>query len=180
MMAKWFKLQSALALLVIAATCLTPDSAGAQPAYDTYQNGRFGFTIQYPTSFCWSESANGDGIRSAPGRGADFRASAMFNALDQSSLELFNAAVDEITEHRGGVVTYAVRLLNGFVVSGTIGDIVRYQRVIFTGAHGHDSSNAIPELTSTFWAEYPTIRKGELDLVVSTMSRSFQAGQNMY
>jgi hypothetical protein len=167
---------AALAVVVIA--CGTLNSAAAQISYLMYHNARFGFTIQYPQSFRISESDNGDGISLLPpGSGADFRAFSGFNALDQSGPQLFNSAVNEIAEH-GGVVTYATKLSNGFVVSGVIGSRIRYQRVLFTDHHGRplDSAGSPPTLTPTFWAEYPASRKAELDPIVSVMSRSLRVG----
>ena len=165
-------------LLIVAGAFGTFNSAAALSSYATYQNARFGFTIQYPSSFRWSESDNGDGVWfQTPAQGADFRASAGFNALDRTGPELFNAAVGEMSEH-DGVVSYAIRHSGGFVVSGVVGSRVRYRRVLFTDDQGRtlDSANPVPTLTTTFWAEYPTSRKGELDPIVSVMSRSLRAG----
>ncbi len=168
---------SASALLTVAVAFGTFSAAAATADYFTYQNARFGFSIQYPLSFRWSESDNGDGVWfDVPREGADFRAWAGFNALDQSGAQLFHAAVKEIAE--AGVVMYASRRTDGFVVSGLVGTRVRYERALFLDDRGHplDSWNHIPTITATFWAEYPASRKGELDPIVSMMSRSLRAG----
>ena len=182
------KLQTQLAtaiLIVVLTSCLIDNSAIAQTNYLTYHNARFGFSIQYPSTFRLSEPpANGDGISFLPlDRSGDFRAFSSFNALDRSGPQLFQEAANEITQS-GGVVTYAVRLPNGFVVSGVIGNRVRYERVLFADDRGHllNSSNVLPTDThlDTFWAEYPVSRKEEFDGVVSVMSRSLNAGRGIY
>ena len=67
---------SIVGLLLVVAVCATPRSSVADSDYRTYHNAHFGFSIQYPQSFRWSEADNGDGVWfAAPGTGADLSAS---------------------------------------------------------------------------------------------------------
>lgn len=155
--------------------------AATRQDYLVYRNERFGFSIKYPVTFRLSDPpANGDGIGFIPPDGiGDFRAYAGFNAFGQTGQQMFEDAAREITE-AGGLVTYAILTATGFVVSGTIGDKIRYQHIVLSDARGHSVAPTAPTeavvVINSFWAEYPTSRKQEYDPVVAAMSRSLRPG----
>jgi hypothetical protein len=149
--------------------------------YYVYHNGRFGFSINYPSTFRLSElPTNGDGIGFIPPDGAgDFRAYAGLNGFDQRGEQLFQDTSNDIIRS-GGTVTYTTLTASGFIVSGVVGSTVRYERVILSDAHGRPVSPTAPSaavaVINSFRAEYPTSRKQEYDPIVSAMSRSLRPG----
>jgi hypothetical protein len=171
-------LKTSLATLMLLASS---DGAIAQTL--TYHNKRYGFAIQYPSTFKLGEPPpNGDGIPFISPIGGSFRAAAIPNALEDGAESLFQAEINYIKK-AGGTVTYTPRLRNGYVVSGFVGDQIRYVKVIFADYKGH-SLTWSQRLTSNtiiveFYAEYPTKQKAEFDRIVSLMARTLRPGRAM-
>jgi len=132
----------------------------------TYHNDRYGTTIDYPGRFKPQpppDSDDGREFKSADG--TDFTVSASYNALD------FNLAGyrDFVLKHLspGAVVTYQARGGTWFVVSGTKGADIFYERHQLT----HNA-----QMTEAFVISYPALLKQTYDPIAARMAKSFRSG----
>jgi len=132
----------------------------------TYQNDRYGTTIDYPGSFKPDPPPdNDDGRAFKSADGARFSVSASYGGID-SDLAAYRAF---IVKHRdaGQAVTYQTSGRNWFVLSGTQGDRVFYERHMLS--HGG-------AMTEDFVISYPAAAKTAYDPIVVRMSKSFRSG----
>jgi hypothetical protein len=148
---------------LVAAVIIAPAAADK---WLTYHNDRYGTTIDYPDVFKPKPPpANDDGRAFRSADGADFSVSASYNALD------FNVAAyhDFILKNlpAGDVVTYQASGANWFVVSGTNGAGIFYERHMLS--HGG-------EMTEDFVMSYPATLKQIYDPIVARMAQSFRSG----
>jgi len=129
----------------------------------TYTNARFDYSITYPSSLtAQGEADNSDGqvFRSAKG-GAELRVWGSNNALNQTLAGAYKEAVAEINQN--GTVTYKVLGRNSFVVSGTRGGKVIYQKTLLRG-----------DVFKSFTFEYPVSSKSTYDPVTNRIANSFK------
>jgi hypothetical protein len=141
-------------------------SAAAAENWRTYHNDRYGTTIDYPDFFKAApppDSNDGRTFNSADG--AKFLVFASYNALDFDlagfqAFTLKDLPADE-------VVTYQAHGDDWFVISGTRGGNVFYERHLLS--HGK-------EMTEGFVISYPASLKSTYDPVAARMAKSFRAG----
>lgn len=154
--------------------CLAIASFGAliaRPAFAqgwrTYRNPRFGTTIEYPDRFRPGRPPeNGAGLGFASADGASFTAWGSHNSLEHD-LAALEAFIRE--NYEGGErITYDARGSNWFVLAGTAGDSIFYER--YSLSHRGTIVNG-------FAIRYPARLRKEYDAVVTRMSRSFRAGR---
>lgn len=152
-------------LAAAAALLVTP--AAAQRTWRTYQNERFGTTIDYPSDkFMPTEPPeNGDGLRFTATDGGSFTVAAINNVLNQSLSALETAVMKNLA--RGERVTLRDRGANWFVVSGTRGNVIFYQRYLLSHRR---------EIINDFEITYPGKLRSVYDPIVTRMARSFRAG----
>ena len=141
------------------------EAAGAV-TWRTYQNDRYGTTIEYPDFFRAAPPPdNDDGREFKAPDGGDFSVFASYNALD-FDLAGFKAFTVKNLD-AGEVITYQAQGDNWFVISGTHGDDIFYERHLLS----HRG-----ELTNGFVISYPARLKQLYDPIVARMSKSFRAG----
>lgn len=167
-------LQSVTCLLLAAAIIFTPLTAMAVDGQGgdgraTYRNSRFGFEFSYPSGLLIPEPGPGNDagrvFRSRDGR-AKLLAAAGDNA-GNDTLEAYRRFL--ITEsYRGARLDYAPVRPNWFVLSGTRGDEMFYERVTFACGG---------RLIYGWQLTYPVAERAIYDRVVEAIHRSYRAGQ---
>ena len=143
----------------------------AQPAnaeWRTYENMRFGFAFTYPAHIFLPGPApeNGDGRRFyAPDEEAIISVWGSYNALDHRPKSYFKFARDEV-----GVVdniTYKRLAKDWLVISGYKGNMVYYEKTVFTCNFQRMTSVSIT---------YPAAKKKDYDGMVGKITKSLDPG----
>jgi len=141
-------------------------TGAAQVKYSTYENGRFGFSIDYPSTLLMQEPPplNGDG-RSFVSKDNEVKMYvwAHYNALFRSVQEEF----DEELKIYGGTVSYKRKLKDGFAFSGIKDGKIFYQKTLY---HKFKSTDVF----FIFMIEYPTERRRTYDPIVERISHTFR------
>ena len=136
-------------------------SAAQTPAYKTYTNARFAYSISYPASLLkpQGEAENGDGqaFRSADGR-AEMRVYGGYNVNNESLRAVYDQAVNEW----GGGVSYKVMKPDWFVVSALVNGKIRYRKTMLR-----------KDVLETFEIEYDQSQKATYDSVTARIAKSF-------
>jgi hypothetical protein len=141
-------------------------AAAAADDWLSYQNDRYGTTIDYPRSFRpLPPPGSDDGREFKSADGGDFMVFASFNALDFDLAKFRDFTVKNLAA--GSVVTYETRGENWFVISGTRGDAIFYERHLLS--HGG-------QMTEGFVMSYPATLKQTYDPIVARMAKSFRSG----
>ena len=138
----------------------------AQVNYSTYENGRFGYSIKYPTSLLKMQPPpdNGDGrIFLSTKRDVEMRVWGQHNALFRSLDDEFDAAL----RNYGNSVSYKRKTVSSFVVSGIRDGKVYYQKTVY---HKFKTTDVF----ITFTVEYPLNERRTYDAIVERVSRSFR------
>lgn len=160
----------ALSLAVIFTAWLQATTSIGQTAqghWSTYRNDRYGTTIDYPDSFKMQPPPdNDDGRAFKSADGAGFSVSAAYNALD-FDLAKYRAFILQNLDP-GAVVTYQANGADWFVVSGTRGGDIFYERHLLS--HGG-------EMTEDFVISYPAAAKQTYDPIVARMAKSLRSGK---
>ncbi len=154
-----------LVLGVLAALSVVVPTAGAGN-WLTYYNDRYGTTIEYPDIFVAQpppDANDGRAFKSADG--ADFSVSALYNALDFTVAKYRDFIVKNLDP--GSAVTYQASGGNWFVISGTKGADIFYERHLLS--HG-------AQMTEDFVISYPASLKVTYDPIVARMAKSFRSG----
>jgi hypothetical protein len=154
-------------LLWIAAGLISAVPARAQKTWKTYRNERFGTSIEYPSDRFrpLPPPENGDGLKFAATDGAQFVVSAIRNVLEESLAEIQGAYLKERVPSEE--ITYRTKGSNWFVLSGTRGDVIFYERHLVSHRN---------EIINTFDITYPANLKRIYDPITVRMSRSLRAG----
>jgi serine/threonine-protein kinase len=158
-------------LLLFAAMLL---AAGAARADDwlTYQNDRYGTTIDYPDLFKMQPPPDADdGRKFEAADGADFTVSASYFAATYFAPDLTVAKYHDYivkTLDHGAAITYETRGKNWFVISGTLGDKIFYEKHLLS--HG-------AQMNEDFVMSYPASVKQTYDPIVARMAKSFRPGK---
>jgi serine/threonine-protein kinase len=154
-------------LLVVLGAALVCGARGfAADAWQTYINDRYGTTIDYPASFQPQPPPDDDDGRAFKSPdGASFSVAASYGGID-SDLATYREFILE-HEPKSAAVTYQAQGKDWFVVSGTNGDRVFYERHLLS--HGG-------EMTEDFVMSYPAARKQAYDPIVARMAKSFRSG----
>ena len=168
-MKKFFSLMS-LAFLTLSCGaglfCQPTHAARVSDDYRTYHNSRYDFSVSYPANIFTpqGESDNGDGQRfvSKDGR-AEMTASAINNVLEETLADWYGEASRSTTEHPNRVATYKTMKANWFVVSGSEGERLFYQKTMLKNG-----------VFKTFRIEYDRALKRKYDLVTARMAVSFK------
>lgn len=132
----------------------------------TYHNDRYGTTIDYPDFFkAQRPPDNDDGRAFKSADGAEFSVYASYNALDFDVAKFRDFIAKNLDP--GAVVTYQAHGGNWFVVSGTKGANIFYERHTLS----HDA-----QLTESFVISYPAALQQTYDPIVARMAKSFRSG----
>ena len=155
-----------LATAVLCLAAAAPAVAQTAPNWRTYQNDRYGTTIDYPDFFkAEPPPDNNDGRRFKSADGAEFAVFASYNALDFDLAGYQQFIVKDLDP--GAAVTYQAHGDDWFVISGTKGDGIFYERHLLS--HGK-------QMTEGFVMSYPARLKQLYDPVVARMAKSFRPG----
>jgi hypothetical protein len=164
-----------LAWLVTVAICFfvaapaVAQTAGA-PHLRTYHNDRYGTTIDYPDSFkAEPPPDNNDGRRFKSADGAEFAVFASYGALDFDLAGYQKYILEKLGP--GKAVTYQAHGEDWFVISGTEGDGIFYERYMLS--HGKEMAEGFVE---GFVMSYPAALKPIYDPIVARMAKSFRSG----
>jgi len=155
---------SAIALVALIFTSAQP----AHAEWRTYENPRFGFAFTYPAHIFTPGQApeNGDGLSFyAPDEEAVISVWGSYNALDHRPKSYFAWARDEV-----GVVdniTYKRLTKNWLVISGYKGNMVYYEKTIFSCNFQRMTSVSIT---------YPASHKKDYDGMVGKITKSLDPG----
>lgn len=129
--------------------------------YTTYCNPRYGFCVDYPTSFKMEPSPdNGDGRNLSDGKGCIMTVSGINNVTAdtiESEMLQQSGSLDEITCSKKGE--------NWFVLSGFKGADILYLKTFV----GTESINHL-------YIRYPVRSKTACDGIVDKISQSFRSG----
>ncbi len=161
--------------LVAAVLCFaaaTPAAAQTSGASNwlTYQNDRYGTTIDYPSIFkAEPPPDNDDGRRFKSADGAEFAVFASYGALDFDLAGYQKFILENLDP--GKIVTYQTHGDNWFVISGTNGDGIFYERYMLP--HGKAKAEGFVE---GFVMSYPAALKHAYDPIVGRMAKSFRSG----
>lgn len=156
-----------IVILALAAVMLAGSALG-QTKYRTYSNARFAYSVDYPIDLLTpqDEAQNGDGRVFLAKRGsAELRVWGQYNALFDT---LKKAYLSDLKE-RGTGVTYKALFNDSYVISGTKGGKVYYQKTILSGTDGDAGATF-----ATFVIQYNKSEKAKLDPVAAKISRSFK------
>jgi hypothetical protein len=156
-----------LAVLCAIASATAPAAAAQADNWLTYHNDRYGTTIDYPDQFKAEPppgSDDGRTFRSADG--AEFSVYASYNALDFDLGKFRDFSLKNLAP--GEVVIYQAHGDNWFVISGTKGTDVFYERHMLS--HGR-------QMTEGFSMSYPAAAKQSYDSIVARMAKSFRPGK---
>jgi|SRR5271170_6587957 len=163
MRGRWLFVFAVLSAIVPAMTFAAAARAGN---WLTYQNDRYGTTIDYPDQFKPEPPPDAnDGRRFNSADGAKFAVYASY-ALDSTLADIQEFTLKNLAP--GAVVTYKTKGDNWFVISGTAGANIFYQRHLLS--HGG-------QMSETFSMTYPAAAKQSYDAVVARMAKSFRAGK---
>lgn len=158
---------SLIGSLVAAGILFAAPPGFAGDAWLTYHNDRYGTTIDYPDRFKPQPApANDDGREFKSADGADFLVAASYNALD-FDLGKYQGFILENLDP-AAVVTYQAHGVDWFVISGTKGDAVFYQRHVLS--HG-------AQMTEQLVMSYPAALRVSYDPIVARMAKSFRSGR---
>lgn len=143
--------------------------AGAAKADDwlTYQNDRYGTTIDYPDIFRMQpppDADDGRAFKSADG--AEFTVSASYAAMDFTLATYREFIVQHLDP--GSTISYETRGKNWIVISGTRGDGIFYERHLLS--HGG-------QMNEDFVVTYPASAKRIYDPIVARMAKSLRSGR---
>jgi len=154
-------LLSLLVLLCATGYAAKTKHTSTRPAYATYCNARFGFTVRYPRSLKMGPPPeNDDGREFLAKDGFSMTASGINNAADDT-------LASEMAEWRRDFtrVTYQATGRNWFVLSGTkAGKIIYVKAYVGKGSINH------------LYITYPAKLKTKYRKVVATISSSFKPG----
>ena len=131
-----------------------------QVSYKQYTNARFGFSIQYPSSFVTKTTPdNNDGIiLAAPDGSAELTISGNNNVLNETALSSYN---NLLKSHSNA--SYKSQKGNWSVVSWIDGDKIVYEKEVV----GKGSIN-------TFIIKYPLAQKSSYDSIISQLNSTFK------
>jgi hypothetical protein len=141
------------------------ESTLAKATWRLYQNDRYGTTIDYPDFFRVEPRPDADDGRTFKSAdGGKFLVYGSF-ALDSDLAELLDDALKNLKA--GATVTYQAHRDNWFVISGTDGEDLFYERHLLS----HRG-----EIVNSFVISYPAKLKQTYDPIVTRMAQSLRAG----
>ena len=166
-MASFEHMRSSIITISLFTIFLLVQTVVGQSGYVTYYNPRFEYSIKYPTKVFTpqEESANGDGRVFTAKGGAELRVWGQYNAL----MDTLKGAYASDLKERGTSVTYKVLQSNGYVISGTNGSKVYYQKTMLNGSDGDGGA-----VFATFTIEYKKSEKARYDPIVTKIAASFK------
>ncbi|WP_434633853.1 hypothetical protein [Chromobacterium sp. CV08] len=134
--------------------------------YETYENGRFPFSLPFPKGLLipGDGSDNGDGMTfTSPDQQTVMTASGINNATESTLQDEYRSALKEQSESGAPrQVTFKAIKKNWYVVSGTEGDKIFYQKTYL-----------VDDQFMTFRIRYPASQRAQWDPIVAHVSGKF-------
>jgi hypothetical protein len=156
-----------LACAVLGAIGLVFAAPAEADQWRTYQNDRYGTTIDYPDQFKPEPPPGADDGRTfTSADGAQFSVYASYNAENFNLTAYQDSTLKNLDP--GHAVTYKASGNNWFVISGTKGGNIFYERHLLS--HGG-------QMTEGFSMTYPAVAKQTYDPIVARMAKSFRPGK---
>ena len=153
-------------LVVLCLAALGVVQSQAQNGFRTYRNARFNYSISYPANLLvpQGEADNGDGQKflSSDGR-TEMIVYGSNNSLNQTLRQLYDAETQTTAGGGNRRVTYQLLKPGWFVVSGTVGERIFYQKTLLTNG-----------VLKTFRIEYDENAKGTFNPVTTRIAGSFK------
>ncbi len=160
------KLLFVFAVLSVIVPAMMFAAAAGVDKWLTYQNDRYGTTIDYPDQFKAEPPPDADdGQRFKSDDGAKFAVYASY-ALDSTLADIQEFTLKNLAP--GAVVTYKTGGDHWFVISGTAGANIFYERRLLS----HRG-----QMSETFSMTYPAAAKRSYDPIVARMAKSFRSGK---
>lgn len=133
----------------------------------TYQNDRYGTTIDYPPVFKMQPPPDADdGRKFKSADGAEFTVSASYAAMDFTLAAYRDFIVKNLAS--GSAITYEAHGKNWFVISGTKGERIFYEKHVLS----HKG-----EMNEDLVISYPASAKAAYDPIVARMAKSLRPGE---
>jgi hypothetical protein len=160
-----------LGLIAMVTAILLAATAAKADDWLTYQNDRYGTTIDYPAVFKMQPPPDADDGRNfKTGDGADFTVSASYFAAtyfapDLTVAKYHNYIIKNLD--RGSTIIYERRGKDWFVISGVKGDGIFYEKHLLS--HG-------AQMNEDFVMCYPAALKETYDPIVARMAKSLRPG----
>ncbi|HKR02135.1 MAG TPA: hypothetical protein VJT09_15760 [Pyrinomonadaceae bacterium] len=141
-----------------ARTALKLSASNQRITYLTYQNARYGYTVEYPAGILvpQGEADNGDGQKFLSRDGRAELLAYGSNRLDRTLQDEYRSA----QENRE--VTYKLIRRDMFVVSGRAGGKIFYQKTLLRG-----------DVFKTFIIEYDESERARFDQITTRIARTF-------
>lgn len=172
------RLHRATTLVLVSLLSFTPFAAAQQDLdrcpdretgqIRTYRNEKFGFILNYPSSFILDPQSvppNGDSARFSTASGAATAVVSVGRNLRNLRLrQLMEEDRRDILQNGGGELTYERIRNNWYVISGYMVGRIFYQRTMLLR----------DETIATLWIEFPREKKPCFEGAVTTMSLSFR------
>lgn len=170
--------RSSLAITAVAIAALASSARAAQespPGLDRLSSwvdivdARSGSEISYPASFFTEKAAEPEGrVLVSPDGGARLLVGSFLNE-GRVSLDAYRTQLLQ-ENYRGAVLDYAPVRSGWFVISGTIGNLMFYERVSFTCGRRYINS----------WAMlYPVAERATYDRIVEAIAPTFKPGSGV-
>jgi hypothetical protein len=161
-----------LPLAAMVTAILLAANAAKADNWLTYQNDRYGTTIDYPDLFKMQPPPDADdGRKFEAADGADFTVSASYFAATYFAPDLTVAKYhDYIVKNldHGAAITYETRGKDWFVISGMQADKIFYEK--------HRLSHGA-QMNEDLVMCYPASLKETYDPIVARMAKSFRPGK---
>ena len=143
-------------------------AVNGQTKFESYDNARFEYSIQYPVDILTpqDEAQNGDGRAFlSPDGTVKMLVWGQYNALFDT---LKKAYLSDLRERSKGV-TYKALLKKSYVISGVKDGKIFYQKTMLNGKDGDGGA-----VFATFTIEYDKADKSKYDPVVRKIAASFK------
>lgn len=154
-------LKNFFAVIVLSLLTFSAQSVFAQQKWETYVNGRYGYSVSYPSDLlaAQGEADNGDGQIFADGNAAEMRVFGSQMLLGKTMLGEYSRLLKENPN-----ATYKLFRNNFFVVSGKRSNRIFYQKTIMK----NDGSFI------TLSIEYDAGKRDIYDKVTARIAKSFK------
>lgn len=134
--------------------------------YNSYTNSRFGFTVQYPTTFAQAPPpTNNDGRQFYNGEATILAYGSHLNVLGEN--ETIETYYNQALEDASGSITYKRLGDDWYVISYRAGTNTVYERTIIGES-----------IISTVIITYPSGKQDYYEPMVTHISKTFKGGQN--
>lgn len=134
--------------------------------YNTYTNSRFGFTVQYPTTFIQGPlPTNNDGRDFSNGEANILAYAGHINVLEDN--EIIETYYNRALEAAPGSISYKQLGNDWYVISYKVGNDTVYEKAIIGES-----------IISTVIITYPSSKQNYYEPMVTQIAKTFKGGQN--